>query len=185
MLVIANYTRSRSHSPTASVVLPLHVPICAKQASRFLSHPPDISKNLIATMTALLSSSPMAIFYRAKVFFFFHSFYFRSLLCSIPAYLSPQESTFPAAAANLHLRGLFSPAHVAHFTKVHVLISAGSLCDSKLVVNQRLRFSQLENASPKPRGAGQPCHKCVGELFPERSRQKDGSCGYFELIFSG
>lgn len=87
----------------------------------------------------------------------FLSFSFGSLLCSIPAYLSPQEYTLPAAAANLHLQGLFSLAHVTHFTKVHVLMSVGSLltASSSWI---RGRVSQLENTGPKPRGVRQPCH---------------------------
>lgn len=123
----SDFTWSRSRNLTASVALPLHAPICAKQAFWFSSHPPDISKNLIAMMTALLSSSPIAIFTAQRSFSFFLSFSFRSLLCSIPAYHLAQEYTFPVAAANLHLQGLFSPVHVAHFTKVHVLLSACSL----------------------------------------------------------
>ncbi len=48
-------------------------------------------KDLIGMMTGLLSSSLMAIFTVTSFFFK------RSVLCSIPAYLHPQEYTFPAA----------------------------------------------------------------------------------------
>lgn len=75
---------------TLSEVLPLHVQMLPKWENN-ISHQPDIPENLIGMMTDLLSSSLMAIFTAA-------SFFFKSLvLCSIPAFVHPQECTFPAA----------------------------------------------------------------------------------------
>lgn len=59
-----------------------------------ISHLPDIPKSLIGLMTALLSSSLMAIFTAA-------SFFKVLVLCSIPAYLHPQEYSFPAAVTSI------------------------------------------------------------------------------------
>lgn len=56
-----------------------------------LHHWPDIPNCLIGMMTGLLGSSLKAIFTAAHIYFFW-----RFVLCMIPAYLHPQNYAFPA-----------------------------------------------------------------------------------------
>lgn len=113
-------------------------------------------------MTALLSSSLIAIFTAASFFFFF-----RLLLCSIPAYLYPQEYTFPAAVTcicwdfSLWCRSLnwqrFSylsqrlacdPEHTSYI-KGHII---------------KWRHFMLRVMRVYVQGSVHPYHRCVGEL---------------------